>query len=104
IELLRKCIDRQLVLRRLLGSAAGLQVADRLRLDALLLRDRCVRRPLIVRLPVLRRDKNRELGEPGRNSGPEAAMGAELLRQLAEAWRMQIAEERPAHLEHAARA
>src|SRR6185369_15903892 len=104
IELLREGVDRQLVLRRLFGNATGAEIADGLRLDALLLGDRCVRRPLIVGFPVVRRDQDGELGEPWRNAGPEPAMSAELLGKLAEAWRMQIAVERPAHLELAARA
>ena len=52
----------------------------------------------------MRGGEDREFGQPRRDRGAEAAIGAELLRELAEARRVQIAEERPAHLERAARA
>src|SRR4051794_27445984 len=52
---------------------------------------------------MLRGDQDCEFRKPRWHAGLVAAMGAELLRQLAERGRVQIAEKRAAHLELATR-
>src|SRR5581483_6578036 len=83
--------------------ASGLNVADRFRLDALLLRHRRMHGPFVLRLPLLRRHTDGAFGEPRRHAGLEAYMAAEFLCEFAERRRVQVARERPGHLELAAR-
>ncbi len=97
-------MDRPLILRSGFGRAAGAQVADRLRLDPLALGNRRMSRPLVMRFPVLRGHQDRKFRQPWRHFRSEPAVSAELLRQLAESGSVQIAVERTAHLELAARA
>src|SRR5262249_12444872 len=59
--------------------------------------------PLVLRLPVLSSDQDREFREPRRDAGAESAMRAELLGEFAEGRRVEVAIERTAHLELAAR-
>src|SRR5215467_306774 len=96
VELLDEIVDRSLVLRGLLRRTSCLEVADGLRRDPGLLGDRRVGVPLVLRAPLTRRAQDGELGEPWCDAGLVAAMGAELLREIAEFGRMQIDPERAA--------
>src|SRR5262249_56975940 len=96
VELLDEIVDRSLVLRGLLRRTSCLEVADGLRRDPGLVGERRVGGPLVLRAPLTRRAQDGELGEPWRDAGLVAAMGAELLREIAEFGRMQIDPERAA--------
>src|SRR5262249_22326114 len=96
IELLDEIVDRALVLRGRFGDASLVQVADRLGCDARALGLRHVGEPLVLRAPQLCRGQNGEFGEPRRHRRLEAAMAAELLRELPEGRSMQEHRERAA--------
>src|SRR5262249_40478124 len=99
VELLDEGIDGLLVLGRLGRGAPGAQLADGLGLHPFLLGDPGVGSPLVLRLPVRGGREDREFREARRDAGAESQMGAELLGELAEGRCMQVAVERPAHLE-----
>src|SRR5437764_13491594 len=103
IELLDERIDRLLVFGRLLRHPARAQLPDRLRLYPFGLGNARMRRPFILGFPVLRGSDDRQFRKPRRQRGAETAMGAELLRELAKGGSMEVAVERPAHLELPAR-
>src|SRR6516164_7318230 len=96
VELLDEVVDRALVFRRRFRDASLVQVPDRLGFDARALGHWHVGEPLVLRAPQLCRDQDGEFGEPRRHRRLEAAMAAELLRELAEGRSMQEHGERPA--------
>src|SRR6516225_37414 len=96
VELLDEIVDRALVLRGRFRDASLVEVADRLGLDTGALGLGHVSEPLVLRAPQLCRDQDGEFGEPRRHRRLEAAMAAELLRELAEGRSVQEHGERPA--------
>jgi len=100
VEVLDEIENRALVLGGLLRRAAGLDVADRLRLHAGLLGDRRMGVPFRTGRATSGRAQDREFRlAAGSQRGLEAHEGAELLGQLAVLGRMHVDAERAAELD-----
>src|SRR5262249_45174659 len=87
---------RSCALGRRFRDAPLVQVADRIVFDARALGHWDVGEPLVLRAPQLCRGQDSEFGEPRRHRRLEAAMAAELLRELPKGRSMQEHRERPA--------